>query len=79
MMQLLISKFELFIAVERIDKHFKFEMRNGGGDYIIEPDDIVEAILLALTSENEKEADRKLAYLYNKLCNDNNTKPEEIK
>lgn len=78
-MQLLISKFELFIAVERISKRFKFEMHDGGGDYILEPDDIVEAILLALTSENEKEADRKLADLYNKLCNDKNTKPEEIK
>ena len=74
-MQLLISKFELFTAAERIDKHFKFEMRNGGGDYILEPDDIAEVIFLALTSENEKMADIKLADLYNKLLR--YTKPEE--
>ena len=74
-MQLLISKFELFIAAEKIDKHFKFEMRNGGGDYILEPDDIAEAIFLALTSENEKMADIKLADFYNKLLR--YTKPEE--
>ena len=72
-MQLLISKYELFIAIGRISKRLKFKMHDGGGD--IEPDDIVEAILLALTSENEKEADRKLAVLYNKLLR--YTKPEE--
>lgn len=66
-MQLIISKSELITAAERISKRFKFEMHDGGGYYIIEPDDIVEAILLALTSDNEKEADRKLADLYNKL------------
>ena len=66
-MQLIISKSELITAAERINERFKFEMHNGGGYYMIEPDDIAEAIFLALTSENEKEADRKLADLYNKL------------
>ena len=76
-MQLLISKFELFIAAEIINRYFKFEMRNGDGDYIIETNDIAEAIFLALTSENDKEADRKLADFYNKLLR--YTEPEEIK
>lgn len=73
-MQLLISKYELFIAAEIINRYFKFEMRNGDGDYIIETNDIAEAIFLALTSENDKEADRKLADFYNKLLR--YTKPE---
>ena len=73
-MQLLISKFELFIAAEIINRYFKFEMRNGDGDYIIETNDIAEAIFLALTSENDKEADRELADFYNKLLR--YTKPE---
>lgn len=75
-MQLLISKFELFIAAEIINRYFKFEMRNGDGDYIIETNDIAEAIFLALTSENDKEADGKLADFYNKLLQ--YTKPEEM-
>lgn len=66
-MQLIISKWELITAAERISKRFKFEMQDDGGYYIIEPDDIAEAVFLALTSKNEKEADRKLADLYNKL------------
>ena len=66
-MQLIISKSELVAAAERINKRFKFEMHDSGGYYIIEPDDIAEAVFLALTSENEKEADRKLADLYNNL------------
>ncbi len=66
-MQLIISKKELLAAAERINKRFKFEMHNNGGYYMIEPEDMAEAIFLALTSENDKEAEKKIANLYNEL------------
>lgn len=67
MMQLIISKSELITAAEIINKRFKFEMHNGGGFYMVEPEDMAEAIFLALTSENEKEAERKIINLYDEL------------
>lgn len=66
-MQLTITKTDLVTAAERINKRFKFEMHNGGGYYMIEPEDVAEAIFLALTSANDKEAEKKLANLYNEL------------
>lgn len=66
-MQLVISKAELVTAAERINKRFKFEMHNGGGYYMIEPEDVAEAIFLALTSVSDKEAEKKIANLYNEI------------
>ena len=66
-MQLLISKSELLTAAKRISTRFRFEMHKDSGYYAIESEDMAESIFLALTSENDKEADRKLADLYNKL------------
>lgn len=66
-MQLVISKSELVAAAEVISKRFIFEMHNGGGYYAIEPEDMAEAIFLALISDNAKEAERKIANLYNEL------------
>lgn len=66
-MQLTISKSDLVKAAERINKHFMFEMHNGGGFYMIDAEDMAEAIFLALTSENDKESEKKIKNLYNEL------------
>lgn len=66
-MKLTISKSDIVTAAERIGKRFKFEISNGGGYYMIEPEDMAKAIFLALTSENDKEAEKKIANLYNEL------------
>ena len=66
-MQLIISKSDLVKAAERISTRFQFEMHKNSGYYAIEAEDMAEAIFLALTSENDKEAEKKLANLYNEL------------